>query len=172
KPYLSLLASLTPADLSPFIQENSSLWRDGYLARFGIICPSENDYSDKRFPEGTIPPDELDEITAPLTAWHERLGVPKVKIDYDDNERKYEVFTIDSFTEQDCILPQEVVDAYYTYDGELRQIIASQDNHDLDGSYGRAPMQALRITALLASLESIENRIKLCHWYRAQRIVE
>jgi Protein of unknown function (DUF3987) len=37
KPYLSLLATLTPADLKPFAHARSPLWGDGYFARFAFI---------------------------------------------------------------------------------------------------------------------------------------
>ena len=41
----------------------------------------------------------------------------------------------------------------------------------LDGSYGRLPIKALRVAALLGSLEN-KNVMELRHWHRGQQIAE
>jgi len=50
-------------------------------------------------------------------------------------------------------------------------MIASNGNQDLDGSYVRLSDKALRIAALLASLEN-EGQINLQIWALAQEIAE
>ena len=56
----------------------------------------------------------------------------------------------------------------------MRELIQGEANHDLDGSYARFPMKAIRIAGLLASLHDDSNRctIELSHWYQGQQIAE
>jgi Protein of unknown function (DUF3987) len=78
KPYLTILANVTPADLAPFAMRNSMLWRDGYLARIAFVTSPEGSRSDARFPDEAIryPPTLLNE----LREWHIRLGIPNVDL--------------------------------------------------------------------------------------------
>src|SRR5262245_41700787 len=79
KPYVALLANVTPADLQPFLRAHSPLWRDGYIARFAFITPGETPPSTVAFPEGTMTlPRPL--LTA-LVSWHKRLGLPRVTVE-------------------------------------------------------------------------------------------
>jgi Bifunctional DNA primase/polymerase, N-terminal len=79
KPYVTLLANLTPADLRPFATKHSALWRDGYLARFGFIVPPEGTRSDAEFPREAITYPRR--LIDPLRQWHRRLGIPQADLD-------------------------------------------------------------------------------------------
>ena len=71
-------------------------------------------------------------------------------------------------------LHPEVRTAYYTYDRALRELTRQRQDEDLDGSYGRFPMKALRIAGLLASLHDDSGKYTVWpwQWHRGQQIVE
>ena len=79
KPYLTLLANVTPADLKPFVKAHSPLWRDGYIARIAFSTPNDSDVRETAFPEGS--PTYPSCLIRTLQIWHERLGIPQVRID-------------------------------------------------------------------------------------------
>lgn len=174
RPYLALLANLTPADLAPFARKGGALWGDGYFARFAFVTPPAGaERSHERFPDGwrIIPPS----LTRPLRAWHEQLGIPEVEITerLDDNGKRTGEFQliVTPVDPRRCALGAGVVDAFYRYREALIDLVDASDNHDLDGSYTRFAEKALRVAMLLASLSN-SGRIEIEHWARAQQIAE
>lgn len=173
RPYLALMASLTPADLRPFARRGSALWGDGFLARFALIAPPEGERRQGRFPQGEriIPADLL----TPLRCWHDRLGLPNVEVtDVQDNDGKPTGAKHVEITPQPPVAlnySQDVYDAFYSYHDGLLDILSKTDNHDLDGNYSRMAEKALRIATLLASLDGKEC-ITMPYWARAQAIAE
>jgi hypothetical protein len=177
KPYLSLLANVTPADLQPFAKQQSSLWRDGFLARFAFCVPETADAGNAQFPRGqrTLPA----QLVRELHDWHIRLGVPTVTISLVlDNKGKpkpgayrTEIGPLPETTYQ---LHDATWDAFYAYDAALRSLLKASKAEHLDGCYVRLPGKALRIAALLAALHDVTNHhtIYLNHWQYAVRIVE
>jgi hypothetical protein len=73
--------------------------------------------------------------------------------------------------EQPCQVHQDAYRAYDRYRLALRELLARSDNQDLDGSYTRLSDRALRIAALIASLEN-GGHIELSQWAKAQEIAE
>ena len=71
-------------------------------------------------------------------------------------------------------LSPEVRTAFYAYDRGLHELMAHSKNEDLDGSYARFPMKALRIAGLLASLHDDASQYTIwpAQWYRGQAIAE
>jgi hypothetical protein len=177
KPYVALLANVTPADLKPFLRAQSPLWRDGYIARFAFIAPGECPASTAPFPEGAMKiPDPL--ITT-LASWHKRLGIPRVVLSPVTDAKgkatgRYQPTFTQPHRETTYALSPEVRTAFYAYDAALHTLMAQSTNEDLDGSYARLPMKALRIAGLLASLhdDSSSYTIWPRHWYRGQQITE
>lgn len=174
RPYLALLANLTPADLKPFAKKGSALWNDGFWARFAFITPpAGTPRNEGEFPEGQrIIPDAL---TRPLYRWHARLGIPDVALAERKNEKGdgtgfYDV-RVEELPPQVCTLGDGIKEAFYRYHDALLDAAAQNDNQDLDGSYARLAEKALRIAMLLASLEN-DGRIELAHFARAQQITE
>lgn len=170
-PYLALLANLTPADLKPYAKRGSSLWNDGFWARFAFLSPAPHtERKNGRFPN--MQRDIPQSITLPLRRWHDRLGVQKAQIITREADFK-------SFTEvlaqppisHQCTLGPGVYDAYYEYNDALISIVAQSNLTDLDGNYSRLPEKALRVAMLLASLEN-NNHIEMRHWARAQQVAE
>ena len=51
-PYLSVLGITTPDDLLPYAKKGSHLWGDGFLARFFLVAPDPNYFSNEQFPRG------------------------------------------------------------------------------------------------------------------------
>jgi hypothetical protein len=107
------------------------------------------------------------------------LGIPQVRIEpvLDQRQRessRYAIRQVTPLPEQTYRLSPDVRQAYYAYDRAMRELIQGEANHDLDGSYARFPMKALRVAGLLASLHDDNNRcmIELSHWYRGQQIAE
>jgi hypothetical protein len=173
KPYLALLANMTPADLRQYADKGNGFWRDGFWARFAFLTPPPHAFKNASF--------ALDEVAVPsclvetLRRWHRRLGVPTITITAIQDEKGKDSghYRVErgALPEQPCRLEQEAYRAYDCYRLALRQLLAQSDNQDLDGSYARLSDRALRIAALLASLEN-EDRIELPQWARAQEIAE
>lgn len=166
-PYLALLVNLTPADLKPFAKRGAALWSDGFWARFAFLTPPLwAERKNGRFPrQQRIIPASL---TTPLAEWHRRLGVPTVVMV--DRGAKYEALVTPQ-NPTNCTYKDDVYEAYYRYSDALTDIIAKSKLTDLDGNYNRLPEKALRVAALLASLEN-NSRIEMRHWHRAQAIAE
>lgn len=167
-PYLALLASMTPADLQPFAGRNAPLWGDGFWARFAFVAPP----CDEKMSRGRFP-DEIKRIpinlSSVLALWHKTLGIPKIKIDEDDLGNK--TITVHPESTTPLGLGTGVRDAIHAYEDALSDITDSGEFIDLDGNYSRLSEKALRIAALMASMQSCEN-IEMRHWARAQQIVE
>lgn len=167
-PYLALLVSLTPADLAPFAQRGSSLWGDGFLARFAMITPPEGTSQRGRFPKGerVIPKELFD----PLQVWHQRLGIPEVTVSSIVSSTSPRAI-IKPVTTTTLEFSEAAYEAYYHYDDALSTIALKFASHDLDGSYSRFPEKALRLATLFASLQN-SSRVELTHWALAQTITE
>ena len=167
RPYLSLIGNLTPADLRPLAKKGSLLWGDGFLARFAFITPLDGEILTGRFPRDrrVIPA----EISQPLVEWHHRLGLPQVTIQSSPDGTPSAIVIPPKPSE--AIISDEVWNAFYSYNEALLLIAEQSDLTDLDGNYGRLHIKALRIAALLASLENC-RQIEMRHWARAQEITE
>lgn len=171
RPYLALLANMTPADMKPLSRRGASMWGDGFWARFAFVAPATHERKRGRFPSGERL--ILAEITDPLRNWHERLGLPEVSI-LGDKAAEGEGMPALFVGEHDpapCTLGAGVVDAFYNYGAGLLDLIQGGGNTDLDGNYSRFAEKALRVAILLASLEN-DNKIEMRHWARAQEIAE
>src|SRR5262249_4700569 len=124
KPYISLLANVTPSDLQPFVKAHSSLWRDGYIARFAFVTPDQSAGSGAEFPDGllTFPP----YLVSTLTQWHNRLGVPTCIITRQTDKKGQPTGTytvdVDPLPEKVYTLHPEVRPAYYAYDRAMRDL--------------------------------------------------
>ncbi len=175
RPYLALLASLTPADMAPFSKKNGALWSDGFFARFGFITPPiDTEPPTGEFPRGTriIPPS----IVMGLQHWHQWLGEPHVSIMETKDESgkytgEYELIASTEPQPQELALGNGVYEAFYRYHNALILLTHRNDSQDLDGNYARLAEKALRIAMLLASVSG-STTIEMCHWARAQEIAE
>ena len=173
KPYLSLLGSMTPANIRDNAKAGAEFWGDGFWARFAFVAAPPDEFKNATFSteELAIPA----ELTTALRAWHERLGVPEISIEAvtDEHERETGRYTITRgpLPEQAATITQDAYQAYDTYRRALRSLIPTFHTQDLDGSYGRLPDIGLRIAILLASLENGDH-IELRHWARAQELAE
>jgi hypothetical protein len=175
KPYLSLLVSLTPADLAPFAQRGSSLWGDGFLARFALVTPPNRARRRGRFPKGEriIP----ENIYLPLQNWHKRLGIPEVDM-LDEKATGKDGKTLNALrvkvqpVEPVVLdLADDVFEAFYAYDDGLNEVCSKIAMEDLDGNYGRFSEKALRLATIFASLNN-SPKVQFNHWARAQAITE
>lgn len=181
EPALAFLGATTFAHLIKVAGKGSALWKDGLFARMAIVTPSPTELpNNDRYPEGrrVFPPS----LIRALRDYDQKLGrdsiaiVPrygagqqtgKKPVGYDiqrTHAQKYEL-TISS----------EALDASYAYDIFARQSIGTPYlvPSDLTSSYARLRDRALRIAALLASLEGgAKPVITLRDWQKAQAIVE
>ena len=166
RPYLSLLATMTPADLQPYAGKSAALWGDGYLARFALISPPKNFMRTKTFPPGKreIP----DSLVDPLIEWHQQLGIPTYKFVETDEEKKVKIL---DWPHTEVRIPDEVREDIEEYRTRLRDMIFESDVTDLDGNYGRFPEKAIRIATLFASLDG-SHEILWKHWARAKETAE
>jgi uncharacterized protein DUF3987 len=147
-PYLALLGNLTPDCLRPFAKGGSSLWGDGFLARFALICPPDGiERLKDPFPKGRrrVPLS----VSEPLKEWDKRLGSG----------------------DQVIKMTKRVRSAYEAYDNALMDLMEVNLNHDLDGNYAKLPERTMRVAVLLASVSGSEV-VELKHWARAQEITE
>ena len=173
KPYLALLANMTPADLRTYADKGNDFWRDGFWARFAFITPPVRAFKNASFAPDEVPvPFQLVEA---LRSFHARLGMPAITITAitDEHGRDTGHYRVERspLSEQPCRFHQDAYRAYDRYRLALRELLASSDNQDLDGSYTRLSDRALRIAALVASLEN-GGHIELPQWARAQEIAE
>lgn len=177
RPYLALLANLTPADIRPFARPGAALWQDGFWARWAFITPPADYQPDTgRFPSDAVAVPNV--LTEPLQRWHASLGIPQVSIEELLDKKGEAVGQVrlqrDELQPCFCHLASGVEDAFYTYHNALISLAkeqADRGNVDLIGNYGRLAEKAMRIAVLLASLEN-ENRLEMAHWARAQSIAE
>jgi hypothetical protein len=173
RPYLALIANLTPADLRPVAKKGTQLWGDGFLARFAFVTPPRDEVLTAQFPKGQRP--HPPELTAPLVEWHQRLGLPRVEVENqmvrDGNPTGEKLVTIEPPGPQVCTLADDVWDALHRYNTGVLEIAQGSELTDLDGNYGRLHEKALRVATLLASLEN-GGEIELRHWARAQEVAE
>lgn len=175
RPYLAMLANLTPADLRPVAHRGASIWGDGFLARFSFITPPDGDICLARFPTGerAIP----ETIIQPLRRWHQRLGTPLVsELPRENIQGSFlkeptvlEVTSPASITY--LAIDLDVIEALYAYNFALLEEALQLKQEDLVSSYARLHEKALRVAALLASLEGYEA-VNLQHWFRGQQITE
>jgi hypothetical protein len=174
QPYLSLLANLTPADLKPYAGRDAALWGDGFWARFAFVTPPPDaDRPRGRFPAGVLAAPLA--LTQPLRRWHERLGVPEARAvaRTKGEEKKADGFdlVVDPLPFSDCVLHDDVKEAFYTYNDALLDVIQESNRSDLDGNYARFAEKALRVAMLAASLSN-DGRIELAHWALGQEVAE
>ena len=192
RPYLALLACMTPADMRPLARLGAALWHDGYLARFAFVTPGPVNHNRAPFPPGVrvIP----DAIVEPLRAWHQQLGTlrlpalvlpargvtPAMLLAWSGEADQALDTAFDcSPPQQQCSAAPEVFDAFYRYHNALLELTAQSVNADagsgvhgdLDASYARHAEKALRVAMLLASIDNA-GHIEPRHWARAQAIAE
>ena len=174
-PYLALLVSMTPADLAPFAQRGSSLWGDGFLARFALVTPPNGARRRGRFPKGerVIP----ENLYLTLQAWNKRLGIPQVELQDERgtskdgkniNTLRAKVKPADPVVLE---LNDDVFEAFYAYDDGLNEVCTKMALDDLDGNYGRISEKALRLATIFASINN-SAKVELSHWARAQAVTE
>jgi hypothetical protein len=161
-PYLPILACFTPADLSNAVSSSSTLWLDGFFARFLFISANEDYVNSDRFPDGELVfPKSLIE---PLVAFNQRLGQPTITING--------ALPVVEFPSPFIVhISPEAQIAYNNYDEAIIEMTACSTNHALDGNYSRFPEKALRIAALLASVEN-KHSIGIPEWVKAQSLTE
>jgi len=173
KPYLALLANMTPADLRQHADKGNGFWRDGFWARFAFLTPSPHAFKSASFSleEVKVPADLLNA----LRLWHGRLGMPQIEIEplRDELGKETGRYRVERgpLPERPCRLERDAYRAYDRYRLALRELVALSSNQDLDGSYTRLSEKALRMAALFASLEN-DAVIGLSHWARAQELAE
>lgn len=172
-PFLTIIGSMTPANIRESAKRGSELWTDGFWARFGLICPPRDFIETNTWDmEPMSLPRTL--ITA-LQEWHERLGSPDCWIapltkENGDPTGKYQIER-EAIKETACSITREAYGGYKRYREALRAMIVASTNEDLDGNYGRLPEMALRMAIVMASLSN-NNRIELRHWAKAQELAE
>lgn len=173
RPYLALLANLTPADLQPYAKRGAALWGDGFWARFAFLTPPEGYERKKgRFP--TYARKVPEELSDPLRFWHRRLGIPTpdvVERTGEGGKSRYYELVPNYMQTQSCTLGSGVFEAWYAYNDALGDIIDASKQIDLDGNYTRFAEKALRVAMLIASLGNA-GRIEMKHWARAQQVSE
>ena len=174
-PYLALLASATPHDLSRFLTPGAAWWHDGFWPRFALIVPLPEDLpSMARRPLGTAKlPGKLVE---PLHTWHMRLGLPQVSIEPAVSASGKPTgdwnATISALPCQALEMAPDVKEAYDVYNESLLQLVINGDApQDLEACYGRLHDKALRIAMLLTSFAG-QTRLTLPYWAYAQQVAE
>lgn len=184
KPYLSLLASLTPVDIAPHAGRGNKFWRDGLLPRFSFVCvPMSAKGKRDRFPVPLrVYPGEL---VQPIKQWHAWLGEPEIEIVQGEGKQgepdgNFTINRIRELPERVLSAPDEILDALYAYENALLDMVEEKKiAADLSSSYGRLHKIALRVAMLLASFEarnsqdeSYGGRIEMRHWARGQAFAE
>lgn len=172
KPYLSFLGTATPSDFRSNAKIGHDFWADGFNARLAFICPPPDTSIDAPFSLGETPIPWT--LQKQLRDWHERLGYPSVSVEPRKDKRDkitgYDVVKSE-LPEIECKFGTDVYQAWVNYRSALKQITRNLPTQDLDGSYNRLSIKAIRIAALFASLEN-GDVIEMRHWAKAQEIAE
>jgi hypothetical protein len=173
-PYLALIGCMTLSNIRDHAASGAEFWGDGFWARFAFLTPPPGSQIDAPFTRGHKPvPSSL---LVPLRAWHDRLGSPIIELVQATNAQgeptgEYEQRLV-SQRRETCL---SVSDAAYAgwcrYRSALKGMITTFPNEDLDGSYDRLPIKAIRIAALSASLQGC-HQVELRHWALAQEVAE
>ena len=173
QPYLPLLANTTPANLRKHASKGGEFWNDGFWARFAFITPPPDAWKTETMLEGEVIVPKM--LSDSLREWNRRLGVPNCRIEEitDAKDKKTGQFKVvrDPLPSHPVMIDQDAYQAYKRYREATRAMIAESGNQDLDGSYVRLSDKALRIAAIIASLEN-DNQINLPIWTLAQEIAE
>lgn len=179
KPYLSLLATLTPSDVAQQARKHSNLWSNGFWARFLLVTPPADEYNSGYCPDEIPKPTEL---IGMLQDWHERLGMPEVVAVPDDpgknkdgqdqsQDQKYTLSRINDLPSDECWFTPEAKAASRAYEKDVLETNQKHGIQDLDSSIGRLMDKAVRIAALVASLEN-DGEIGIEQWAMGQKIAE
>lgn len=177
QPYLSLLGSMTPANIKDHAKTGSDFWIDGFWARFSfVVAPpatietiKDEALDDEELP---IPP----ALLADLEEWHERLGVPECELEAQYDEKKEKptgkyIIHRGNLPETSVTFTNEAKTAWKAYRSALKRLCITFPHKDMHASYARLPETALRIAILLASLSN-NNVIDLRIWAKAQELAE
>ncbi len=173
KPYLSILGCMTPPNLSQNAKAGAEFWSDGFWARWAFICPPDGTAIDSPIELGDFPPPAS--LIYALRRWHYRLGVPTVVIEplRDEKGKDTGQFKVerDEIFEETATFGEGVWDAWARYRSVLKQLAKDSIPKDLKSSYGRLATKAIRVAALLASLEN-NGIIELKHFAKAMEVTE
>ncbi len=179
KPFLSLIGCMTPTNVRILAKKDAELYGNGFWSRIAVICPPEGTGEDSPFDD--VDEDIPSELINNLVAWHRRLGIPSCEVEqvYEANKKGESVPVDGKFKAVAEELPEVIVsfgvgvkEAWKQYRSAIKAIANTQlEYKDLRGNYDRLATKAMRIAALLASLEN-NNRVELWHWAKAQEICE
>jgi hypothetical protein len=173
-PYVALAASTTPANLAKHASVGGEFWRDGFWSRMLFVCPDPHDFQTSTMKLGIVHPPA--NLVAYLSHWNQRLGIPKTIIEEIRNDEgeptgRYVAQEVVPLPLHDIRMDREVHDAFDRYRIDLRTLVAENNIEDLDGSYTRLATAAMRIAALIASLEN-RNHLQIPQWQLAQALAE
>ncbi len=172
KPYLSFLGTATPSDFRSNAKAGHDFWSDGFNARLAFVVPPPDTSIDAPFTLGETPVPWM--LQKQLRDWHERLGYPTVSVEpRKDGKGKVTGHDVvkSELPETECVFGEGVYDSWKRYRSALKKITKDLPTQDLDGSYNRLSIKAIRIAALFASLEN-EGIILMKHFALAQSIAE
>ena len=175
RPYLSLLGSMTPSSIRDHVQAGAESWTDGFNAQFVFVAPPREEAA-------LNAPFGLREVPLPydlirqLKAWSDRLGIPTVELEPVRNKQgketgKYTKIYSRELQETPIRPSEETYEAWKRYRSALKDIHMKFNHDDLDASYGRLPIKALRVAGLVASFEN-SPQIEIQHWAIAQEVAE
>lgn len=175
KPYLTLLAAMTPSDIQPYAGKENKFWKDGLFARFCFVSiPPDEEIPDARFPKGFFYPASL---VDPIKQWSDALGYAQIDIAPEKNKAgketdNWEIVKMKDLPEQMCEAGPDIEDALYAYEKALLNMIkANKVPKAIQPNYGRLHVVALRVAILLAS-QNNNGRVEERHWARAQQFAE
>lgn len=157
------------------MQAEAESWTDGFNAQFVFVAPSREETAlDAPFGLHEVPlPYDL---IRQLKAWNDRLGVPTIELDPVRNKQgketgKYTKVYSRELQETPLRPSDETYEAWKRYRSALRDIHKRFNHDNLDASYGRLPIKALRVAALAASFEN-SPQIEIRYWAIAQEVAE
>lgn len=182
-PCLTLLGTMTYADLNGNAEPGADFWTDGFWARIGFIAaPTGYNKIDtldagKTFPISDDLINPLKEWDKQLSYWNDKPNMPECEIvprykKGDIVEGEYDIIkNDDTFPAHKCTITYEANKAYKVYRETLKRLFPDFDHNDFNGSYDRLAEQALRMAITMASIEN-NNHIELRHWAKAQELAE
>lgn len=176
-PYLAALVSLTVSNIRD-LPKSANPYERGFMARFAIATPQDDEWNLKHSPEGRIV--FPSQVTQPLLSFHRSLGVPQVGDIQEILNRKgvrtgyrFERAPWETY-ENECTFASGVIARYNAYGDALGMIAYTKGliPEQLGPSYNRLQEKSMRIAALLSWMSDGGGRIEMHHYAAAQAITE
>jgi len=164
RPCLALVGTMTPTCMQPYSGTGADSWGNGLYGRLMIAChPAGVRKTREQLEAETRPEGEMvipDSLVKPLVEWNKRLNVRdceiEILIDKNDNVTGYNM-TKGVFPVTKYAFAPGVKKMLEDYSIELMLVSQEPELKQLESCYARLRDKAMRVAALVASIEDVKG---------------